>query len=210
MQIQNITPFTQNNYSSQRHNPNFTAIKSVKCEGLYKKYPELANELIEAFKQNPKAMDFCKRYDVDIIFHAMKQYRDSVQSSLHIFFDNISKSKTEKFFERLFGSNNDKIVLHSWGSGYSVPKSIEQSTKEMVESIILPERKVADGYCGGLLNAHIEATEAEIQKVLDEKASKLEKKLAKLQGKKDAEIKTQNAASDLENSIKDLIEKGNN
>ena len=209
MQVQNIT-LTQNNYSSQRHTPNFTAIKSVKCDGLYKKYPELANELIEALKQNPKAMDFFKKYDVDIIFHAIKQYQHSVESSLHIFFDNISKSKTEKFFEKLFGNSNDKIVLHSWGSDYSVTKSIEQSTKDMIENMILPERKVGDRHCGGLLNAHIKSTEAEIQKVLDEKAAKLEKKLAKLQGKKDAEIKTQNAASELENSIKDLIEKGNN
>ena len=77
MQVQNIT-LTQNNYSSQRHNPNFTAIKSVKCDGLYKKYPELANELIEALKQNPKAMEFCKKYDVDIIFYAIKQYQNSV------------------------------------------------------------------------------------------------------------------------------------
>lgn len=209
MQVQNIT-LTQNNYSSQRHNPNFTAIKSVKCDGLYKKYPELANELIEALKQNPKAMEFCKKYDVDIIFYAIKQYQNSVESSLHIFFDNISKSKATRFFEKVFGNSNDKIVIHSWGSGYSVPRSIEQSTKEMIENMILPERKVGDRHCGGLLNDHIESTEAKIQKVLDEKAAKLEKKLAKLQGKKDAEIRTRNAASDLENSIRDLIEKGKN
>ena len=40
MQVQNVG-LSQNNYS-QKHNPNFTAIKSVKCDGLYKKYPELA------------------------------------------------------------------------------------------------------------------------------------------------------------------------
>ncbi len=39
MQIQNVT-LAQNNYS-QRHNPNFTSIKSVKCEGLYKKLQSL-------------------------------------------------------------------------------------------------------------------------------------------------------------------------
>lgn len=70
MQIQNVT-LAQNNYS-QRHNPNFTSIKSVKCEGLYKKTPELATDVVEAFKANPKAMEFCRKYDVDIVFYAFK------------------------------------------------------------------------------------------------------------------------------------------
>ena len=71
MQVQNVG-LSQNNYS-QKHNPNFTAIKSVKCDGLYKKYPELANELVTAFKKNPTAMEFCKKYDVDVVFYAVKQ-----------------------------------------------------------------------------------------------------------------------------------------
>ena len=60
MQIQNVS-LSQNNYS-QKHNPNFTAIRSIKCEGLYKKYPEYANHLVEAFKKNPIAIEFCKKY----------------------------------------------------------------------------------------------------------------------------------------------------
>ena len=54
MQVQNV-----NNYS-QMNNPNFTSIKSVRCEGLYKKYPEFADALVTAFKKIQKLWSFAK------------------------------------------------------------------------------------------------------------------------------------------------------
>ena len=36
--------------------------------------------------------------------------QDAVESSIHIFFDNISKSKVRKFFNKPTGNNDDKIV----------------------------------------------------------------------------------------------------
>lgn len=205
MQVQNVT---LNNSYSQKKNPNFTAIKSVKCEGLYKKYPEYANELVEAFKQNPKAMEFCKKYDVDIVFYAVKQMQDNVKSSILIFFDNVSKSRAKRFFDKLFGNNEDKVVLHAWGNKYSLQKSLKSSTEELVNNIILPERKIEGHYRGGLLNAHLESADEKIQKVLSEKARKVQQKEAKLAAKKEAEDKLQNAGSKLQDSINDLIEKG--
>lgn len=49
MQVQNV-----NNYS-QMNNPNFTSIKGVRCEGLYKKYPEFADALVTAFQEKSKS-----------------------------------------------------------------------------------------------------------------------------------------------------------
>lgn len=205
MQIQNVT-LAQNNYS-QKANPNFTSIKSVRCEGLYKKYPELANNLVDTLKNNPKAMEFCKKYDVDIVFHAMKQFQDGVESSIHIFFDNVAKSKTRKFFDKLSGNNDDKVVLHAWGNEFSIPRSIEASTAELAECIS-PERKVADGYRGGMLDSHLLSADNKMQKVLDEKSKKVIEKEAKLAAAKDAETKLNKAGAKLQNSIDDLVKKG--
>lgn len=205
MQIQSVT-LAQNNYS-QKSNPNFTSIKSVRCEGLYKKYPELANNLVDTLKNNPNAMEFCKKYDVDIVFHAMKQFQEGVESSIHIFFDNVAKSKTRKFFDKLSGNNDDKVVLHAWGNKYSIPESIEASTAELAECIS-PERKVNGRYLGGMLDAHIKLADDKMQKVLDEKSKKVMEKEAKLADAKDAETKLNNAGSKLQTSIDDLLKKG--
>lgn len=205
MQVQGVT-LSQNSYQ-QKHNPNFTAIKSVKWEGLYKKHPELANDLVEAFKQNPVVMEFCKKYDVDIVFYAVKQMQEAVQSSVNIFFDNVSKSKTKKFFGKLFGNNEDKVVIHAWGNKYSLLSSLRESTKNLVE-YISPERKVADRYRGGLLDSHIKYTDEKIQKALNEQAQKIREKEAKLAVKKMSEEKLHNAGPKLQDSINDLIENG--
>ena len=94
------------------YNQSFTGIKKVKCLGLYEKYPDLGKELVDTFKNNSKAMDFCKKYDVDIIFHAAKDYIDSVKSSVNIFYDNVTKSKFKKFFN----NHEDRIEISGWGN----------------------------------------------------------------------------------------------
>ena len=205
MQVQNVG-LSQNNYS-QKHNPNFTAIKSVKCDGLYKKYPELANELVTAFKKNPTAMEFCKKYDVDVVFYAVKQMQDAVESSIHIFFDNISKSKARKFFDKVLGKNEDKVVIHAWGNEYSLPRSLEKSTANLVVNIS-PERKVGDRFCGGLLDSHINAVDKEMQRVLKIKAQKTQEKEAPLVNKKETEKDLQNATFKLKDSIEKKKKKG--
>ena len=66
--------------------PNFKAIKSAKCEGLYKDYPSYGKNLVETFKKNPTAMKFCKKYDVNLVFHACKDMMNSVRSTLLLTF----------------------------------------------------------------------------------------------------------------------------
>lgn len=205
MQIQNVT-LAQNNYS-QKQNPNFTSIKSVKCEGLYKKYPEFANELVTAFQENPKAMEFCKKYDVDIVFYAIKRMQDAVESSIHIFFDNISKSKTRKFLDKLTGNTEDKVVVHAWGNKYSLPRSLEESTSGLIDAIS-SERKVADGYRGGLLDSHIKLADEGIQKVMKEKSKKALGKYVQAQAAKASRTRLEAKSSNLQNSIDELVKKG--
>lgn len=205
MQVQNVGLY-QNN-CSQKRNPNFTSIKSVRCEGLYKKYPEMAKSLVDAFKENPKAMEFCEKYDVDIVFHAMKQMQDSVESSIHIFFDNISKSKARKFFDKLTGNTDDKVVLHAWGNEYSIPGSLKASTVELIDNIS-PERKVADGFRGGMLDSHLRSADEKIQKTLSEKSKKAMDKAEQVQAAKESKDILKAERSELQKSIDELMKKG--
>ena len=204
MQINNMT--SQPNNSSNKYNPNFTSIKSIKCKGLYKKYPQFANSLVESFQKNPKAIEFCKKYDVDIVFYAVEQRKHSVQSSVHIFFDNIAKSKTRKLFDKLAGKSDDKIELYAWGK-YSLPHAIEESTANLIEAMS-PERKVANGYRGGFLDSNIKFAEEKIQKALSGKAKIVEQKAAESAAAKAAKAQYRNDVSKLQNSIKELINKG--
>lgn len=123
------------------------------------------------FKKNPKAMEFCKKYDVNIVFHAVKQMQDAVASSINIFFDNVAKSKPRKFFDKLTGNTDDKVVLHAWGNKYSLPQSLKESTVELIDKIS-PERKVGDSYRGGMLDSHLKLADEEMQKIISEKSKK--------------------------------------
>ena len=171
MHIQSITSSQYEYYNNNKFKPNFTSIKSVKCEGLYKKYPEFATELVQSFKKNPIAMDFCKKYNVDIVFYAIKQANDSVQSSVNIFFENLAKSKVRKFFENVLGKSDDKVVIYAWGNKYSCPESLEESTKSLITAIS-PEQKLGSKYSGGLLDSHIKSADERIQSELAEKSKK--------------------------------------
>jgi flagellum-specific peptidoglycan hydrolase FlgJ len=44
-------------------------------------------------------MEFCKKYDVKIIFRAYKDFQESVTSAIHILFDNPAKKKTFGIFK---------------------------------------------------------------------------------------------------------------
>lgn len=205
MQVPNVG-LSRNNYS-QKNNPNFTSIKSVKCEGLYKKYPEMANSLVDAFKENPKAMEFCKKYDVDIVFYAVKQMQDSVESSIHVFFDNLSKSKARKFFDKLTGNSDDKVVVHAWGNKYSLSQSLEESTINLIDNIS-PERKVADGFRGGILDSHLASADEKIQTVLNEKSKKALDRAEQALTAKESKNRFEAKRDELKNSIDELIKKG--
>ena len=145
--------------------PNFMAIKSVKCEGLYKKFPEQGKILVDTFKNNPVAMEFCKKYDVDIVFYACKDATDSVRSSMHIFFQNPAKTK----FLGIFGSKKDKIELSGFGNSYFEKESIKDSTSQLVDYMLVStEGKPLTG----VLNQHMKLKSQEIEKTMYKDATK--------------------------------------
>lgn len=191
-----------NNYSNYSK-PAFGAIKSIRCEGLYKKYPNMCQELVEALQKNQTAMDFFKKYDVNIVFDAFKHGIAAVDSSINIIYDNIAKSKFRKFFDSLNGSK-DTIRLEGFGQTPELLKSIKAST-DALKKTILPE---PEG--NGVLGSHIEIAEKNIQNILNRKAEKYNTKQAKLNAKESAEQKQVFEKKLLDDSIQNLIDNTSN
>lgn len=200
MQVLNNNFVTQNN----KYNQSFTSIKSVRCEGLYRKYPELGGELIDTFKENPKLMEFCKKYDVNIIFNSIKQGINGVQSSVCVFYDNVAKSKFRKFLD-FFGNSEDKVVIHSWGNEYDLHKSLNEAT-ENLKAAISPE-KLHSNRPTGLLEAHMKSASDSMEEILSKKLKIKQKKIDKLEHKAEIQKQKLNNKSKLDSSIEDLINK---
>lgn len=190
MQIQNTTA------------PSFQSIKSVKCEGLYKKYPQLGQQLVDTFKQNPTAMEFCKKYDVDIVFYACKEAMNAVASYLHIFYDNPALSKMQKFFKSLT-NNTDKISMSGFSNEYGIENSIKTSTQALQQNI-LPCR--ANSNATGALDAHIKLAEESIQKDLAKKAEKIAAKKTAADAKQSQQAIYSENKDALKTSIQDLMD----
>ena len=76
MRINSIQNYQYSNYSVQNRvqNPYFTGSEKttksssqgiITIEGLYKKFPEHAAEVIKALNENATAVDFIKKYNVE-------------------------------------------------------------------------------------------------------------------------------------------------
>ena len=157
--------------------PNFKAIKSIKVAGLYKEHPELGKKLVDAFQTNDIAMNFCKKYDVKIIFDAYRYTRYYVKSSIRII---IYKTKS-------FGKLQDINVKRCGDESFDVDRNLSISTKKLSEDII-------ENY--GDLNHRINLSDTCIHLILDEKAKDKKRK---------KQLPSQ--YSELQNALGDLIKK---
>ena len=197
MQVNNINQ----NYSTTT----FQAIKSVKCRGLYEKHPEFAQQLVDTFKKSKDAMDFCKKYDSDIVFYASKDAYNAVQASINIFYDNPALSNLKKIFKFL-NSSEDKITLTAYGNHYDLNTSLQDAT-EALQRFMRPWNKETNPY-GGMLASHIGSADYDIQITLAEKNEKIEKKKAKAELEKNIKTEFENNKIKLDSSIQDLIKEG--
>lgn len=191
-------------YSGVKSNPNFTSIRSIKCSGLYKKHPEYGQELVDAFKKSPKAMEFCKKYDVDIVFYAAKERMAAVNSEIHVFFDDISRGKFKRFFDAINGKKED-VTIGCFSNEYDVEKSLHKSTRELIDRI-LPKSAGTNKNQNGLFDSHLKYADERVQEALDKKAQKLEQIQIKTNQKEQARNKQIQARENLNNSINELIE----
>ena len=152
-----------NNPQLPTEKPNFKAIKSVKTQGLYKKHPELAQKLVDTFQTNKKALEFCKKHDVDIILNAYQDTMQCVNSAIALIFKNPAKSK----FLGLFQGAKDSIIINGFGNNYDKLRSLIDSTNDLMRHIMNGnDSKDATG----ILEGNIEYTEKIINEFLKSKA----------------------------------------
>ena len=144
------------------------------------------------YRKNPTAMQFCKKYDVDLVFHACKDMMNSVRSTLLLSFENPAKSK----FLGFLGSRKDKIELSGYGNAYDTRSSLKTSTNQLMDYMLdSTEGKPVSG----VLNSHIKLKEEQI-------ADTLFKKELAYQDKLDDCADCTYKYEDLDTAIKDLIE----
>lgn len=181
----------------QTQTPNFKAIKSVKCEGLYKKYPQYAEKLVDTFKKNPIAMNFCKERDVNIVFYACQKMIEGVESSIHIFFKNPAKTK----FFGLIKNADDKISLSVYDYRGGIEESLEKSTAGLKDYIT----ENIPGKTSGVLDSHIHYKQEEINEYLAQKSKKEEEAVKKANLKNQLKSQKISAKESLKESIENLI-----
>lgn len=140
MQVQRI-----NNYPN--YNPNFSAIKSIQYQGLFKKLPQWQmknyKETIEkSLREFPEFMDYCNKHDVDIIFDT--KVKDFVAPHMKGFDSGYNISIILKIvYERLWNTENGsaneflrKIFLNPIEQRVVVEHTFKQEGSELSDNTI--------------------------------------------------------------------------
>ncbi len=190
--INSVNFNSKNNYN----NPSFSSIQSIKCSGLYKKYPEYAKKLVDSFMANDEAMTFCKKYDVDLVFSTHRSSYNSVCSDFVMYVDNISKGKFRKFLDSL-NSKKDKIHLTGF-SNSSDTKGIDFATSNLTNYF-------SDE--SGVLNSHMQSMDRKIQTDLAKKSAKKQAKIDLANKRKALTEEKAINEKNLKSAVDDLIRK---
>ena len=115
-------------------------------------------------------MEFCKKYDVNIIFQATKDSMNAVRSSVCVFYDNVAKGKLKRFIDFL-SDEKDNINLSSFANKYNVEAALKESTISLIEMITPVNPNGSIKIYNGLLDSHLRYAEERMQKILDKRAS---------------------------------------
>ena len=120
-----------NNHTPNQITPNFKAIKSIECKGLYKKYSHYSKDLYTSLQKNVAAMDFCKKYDVDIVFDAKQKVfgggYDYVISSVQMLFNRPVKKRFLGFWK----TQKDEIKIASYYQDFDIKNALENATRKL-------------------------------------------------------------------------------
>lgn len=192
--------------SSNINSPSFGVIRDVRYLGLYKKNKNLAKKVFQELNMNPKAMEFCQKYDVNITLNAQKTNNlyDEVESYFAISYDDPTRSLFGKFFDFLFGKQK-AIKINSYGYDIYPDEALVDCTKNMINNIANKESPNYNKLSTGILDYHIDIAEEEIQAKLNKKTEKLNKKKSEIESKQNQKIEAEKNSSELQSTINELI-----
>ncbi len=127
----------------------FKAIKGIKYTGLYRQYPEFADDLIKTFKSNKIIADFYTKNDVRITLDAeFKNGLYAVENSLSVVYKSIHEKKTlKKFLENIFNGQPryQFSIKNTCDSEADNIKSIKKCTQILKDKI--EQAKDLTGLC---------------------------------------------------------------
>ena len=181
----NICPINNN-----QNNANFGALKSIDFARKLAKNPQAQEKLLDAIQLNSSLQNFCKKFDVNLVFDAFEDgYNRGVSRMAVIYKDLPDKSKT--FFEKLKDTFKAREPIVISGYDYTLGGAIDDLTTRISSQ--------QDGIF-----------DYTVDKVYEEKLAK-EKAEANLKAKKEKELaektELQRAQEKVNERIKNLLNK---
>ena len=157
-----------NNYLSSKsiNNPNFKAIRNIKCEGFFENNSVCADALLEALAKNEKAKNFIGKYDVDIVLNSFEKTKDTVISSIQVLYKNPAQSKIKNYLDLLFNNKNSFSIYAIGNDSYQD----EALWKSMERLFTMMKSGKTTMFCElGLLDSKIDSANKRIEEGLAKK-----------------------------------------
>lgn len=177
-------------------NINFGRITSIKCKGLFKKSPQSCQAILDVFKRNETARNFCAIHDVDITLTAANNEfrREYTISKLIMMYKDLAPEGgiISKLLHKI--RRPKRIEVMDCGLGFN-------KSAECLKNAILPKNESIKN--SGKLDYSIEEALSKENKVKEaklEKERRKEKKLKEEQANRDALVTLRETIEDLKNN----------
>lgn len=128
-----------NPINNNQNNTNFGALKSIKFSRKLSKDPVAQEKLLDAFQLNTSLKNFCKNFDVDIIFDAFENGCNGGESRMAVIYRD-KADQPKSFLKRIIDSfkGYDPIII----SGYDY--TVEDSVKDLCTRISSQQAGIFD------------------------------------------------------------------
>jgi hypothetical protein len=182
-------------------NVNFQRIRSIKCEGLFKKNPQACREILESFKSSAASMQFCNKHDVDIVLRACDVDMWAVDSEFVMLYKNLAPEGglIDKFLHKIKSPKRLRVGTYSneYNRNLSFNKGVEKLKQHV--SPYKPNENFS-----GVLEAHISSVTKEEDMLLKKQAEQSAIKENKLNQNVLQEQSKKMEQKDLDDLINDL------
>jgi hypothetical protein len=158
-------------------NVNFQRIRSINCEGLFKKYPRASREVLDSFKSSAKAMQFCDTHDVDIFLRTCKLEMGAVDSEFIMLYKNLApeSGSIAKLLHKI--KSPKRIRIGTYNNAFDTTESFKNGVTKLKQNLspYEPNEKFS-----GVLESHIDYVTKEEDALLKKQTEQSVRKENKL------------------------------
>ena len=142
---------------------NFKALKGIYTEGIYKKYPKQAGNVLKELKANKKVMDFCQRYETEVHLSGTASSYSGYDTKLRVTYKPLpSKNKFKNFMQSIAKIFKTEKAINCVGFGLCMDEASDHLIKGINEN--------------GTLNKQIMNIENDVKDKAMTKAVKMKKR----------------------------------